>query len=139
MPNKYKEIKKYLNRAYKYTKVKEALEREYEQEIDSLRDDEIKGKGIKVENKTIKLIGIKKDIELYNIKLISIKKDIAYIINKLQDEILKKLLSLRYLKFKKWEDIAHILNYSHKYVFKLHNKCLIEIAQYIDFKVIKKV
>ena len=48
-------------------------------------------------------------------------------LNILTFDTLKNLLRLRYLEFRKWEDIAYILNYSRRYIFKLHNKALKEL------------
>lgn len=76
MPNKYKEIKKYLNRAYILINRKIVLEREYKQklkEMDSISVscEEIKASRItsKVENKALDLVSLKKDIDLHNVKI----------------------------------------------------------------------
>ena len=127
-----------LNRAFKYTKIKQRLEREYKQklkEMDSISVSygEIKGNKInsKVEDKALELVKCKKDIDLYNIKIVKARKEIELAINTLEDETLKSLLRLRYLELKKWEDIAYIMGYSNKYIFKIHNKSLLEVDKYI--------
>ncbi len=105
---KYK-IKNYLNKAYRLTKIKEMLEREYfqkQKEIDSITvsDSEIRSNNIisKVENKVLDLVSLKKDIDLHSLKINEVKKEIENVIDKLEDETLKKLLKLRYLEFRKW-------------------------------------
>lgn len=131
-------IIKYLNKAYEITKIKDKLEREYEQkqkEVGAINVsyNEIKSNNnkSKVENKAIELIKLKKDIELYNIKIIEVKKNTACVIDKLEDETLKSLLRLRYLEFKKWKDIMYILHYSEQHIHRLHNKVLKEIDKII--------
>ena len=133
---KKEKIIKYLNRAYELTKIKQRLEREYNQklkEMDSISVswDEIRASSIasKVENKALDLVSLKKDIDLHNLKIQEVKREIACVIDKLEDDTLKNLLRLRYLEFRKWEDIMYILNYSRRYIFKLHNKAIEEISK----------
>lgn len=134
MSDKYKDIKKYLNRAYKCTRKKEMLEREYKQkqrEVGSIRIcyDEIKTNLInsKVEDKALELIRLKNDVDLHNIEIDRIRKEIEGVIDKINDDNLKTLLRLRYLEFKKWRTIEHILNYSEQHIHRLHNKALKEV------------
>ena len=129
-----KDLIKYLNRAFKPTKIKQRLEREYKQklkEIDSISVscEEIKASSIasKVENKAIDLVSLKKDIDLHNVKIEELKMEISCVIDKLEDDTLKNLLRLRYLEFRKWEDIAYILNYTIRHTHRKHNKALKEI------------
>ena len=134
MSDKYKDIKKYLNRAYKCTRKKEMLEREYKQkqrEVGSIRIcyDEIKTNLInsKVEDKALELIRLKNDVDLHNIEIDRIRKEIEGVIDKINDDNLKTLLRLRYLEVKKWRTIEHILNYSEQHIHRLHNKALKEV------------
>ena len=134
MSDKYKDIKKYLNRAYKCTRKKEMLEREYKQkqrEVDNISVcyDEIKTNNInsKVESKALELIKLKNDIDLHNIEIDSLRKEIEGVIDKVDDDNLKTLLRLRYLEFKKWRTIEYILNYSEQHIHRLHNKALKEV------------
>ena len=41
----------------------------------------------------------------------------------------KQILSLRYLSFKTWEEIAVIMDLSYQWVHKLHERALIKIAE----------
>ena len=129
-----KELIKYLNRAFELTKTKQRLEREYKQklkEMDSISVscEEIKVSSIasKVENKSLDLVSLKKDIDLHNVKIEEVKREIDCIIDKLEDDTLKNLLRLRYLEFRKWEDIAYILGYTERHTHRKHNKALKEI------------
>ena len=132
------EVKYYLNQVYRIEKMLKMLEREYNQkvkEIDniSISNSEIKLNSVssKVENKVIELLALENDIKEYKIKKEVSIDEISRVIDKVDDEILKKLLKLRYLEFKKWEDIAYILGYSNKHVFKLHNQALKYIEKFL--------
>ena len=134
MSDKYKDIKRYLNRAYKCTRKKEMLEREYKQKQKEVGNisvcyDEIKTNNInsKVENKALELVRLKNDIDLHNVEIDRLRKEIEGIIDKVDDDNLKILLRLRYLEFKKWRTIEHILNYSEQHIHRLHNKALKEV------------
>ena len=139
--NKYKDIKKYLNRAYKCTRKKEMLEREYKQKQKEVGNisvcyDEIKTNNInsKVESKALELIKLKNDIDLHNIEIDRLRKEIEGVIDKVDDDNLKTLLRLRYLEFKKWEDIMYILNYSRRNVFYARDKALKEVEKILKDK-----
>lgn len=125
------EVKYYLNQVYRIEKMLKMLEREYNQkvkEIDniSISNSEIKLNSVssKVENKVIELLALENDIKECKIKKEVAIDKISKVIDKVDDETLKKLLKLRYLEFRKWDNIADILGYSNKHVFKLHNQAL---------------
>ena len=133
-----KDLIEYLNRAFKLTKTKQRLEREYKQklkEMDSISVscEEIKASRItsKVENKVIDLVSLKKDIDLHNVKIEEVKSEISCVIDKLEDDTLKNLLRLRYLEFRKWREVEYILNYSEQHIHRLHNKALKEINKFL--------
>lgn len=139
MSDKYKDIKKYLNRAYKCTRKKEMLEREYKQKQKEVGNisvcyDEIKTNNInsKVESKALELVRLKNDIDLHNVEIDRLRKEIECIIDKVEDENHKKILKLRYLEYRKWRSIAEILDYSYNHIFKLYNKALIEVDKYLS-------
>ena len=136
MKDKYKDIKRYLNKAYQLTQTRDKLEREYEKKQKevgniSVSNSEIKSNKIvsNVENKAIELISLKNNIDLHNIKIEELKKEISCVISRVEDENLRDLLRLRYLEFRKWEDIAYILHYSRANIFILHNKALKKVDE----------
>ncbi len=67
--------------------------------------------------------------------LYKLKYEIMLIIECIPHQELKRILELRYIKFKKWEEIAVEMQYSFKYVHKLHNKALNEIKLKLDTKI----
>ena len=136
MKDKYKDVKKYLNRAYELTKTREKLEREYKKKREevgsiSVSNSEIKSNKIisNVENKAIDLFNLEEKIKSHNIEIDEARKEIAAIINQIEEENLRDVLRLRYLEFRKWEDIAYILNYSRANIFILHNKALKKVDE----------
>ena len=136
MKDKYKDIKRYLNRAYWLTQTRNKLEREYEKKQKevgniSVSNSEIKSNKIvsNVENKAIELISLKNNIDLHNIKIEELKKEISCVIRRVEDENLRDLLRLRYIEFRKWEDIAYILHYSRRNVFYARDRALKEVEK----------
>ena len=136
MKDKYKDIKRYLNRAYWLTQTRNKLEREYEKKQKevgniSVSNSEIKSNKIvsNVENKAIELISLKNNIDLHNIKIDELKKEISCVISRVEDENLRDLLRLRYIEFRKWEDIAYILHYSRRNVFYARDRALKEVEK----------
>lgn len=133
------EVKYYLNQVYRIEKMLKMLEREYNQkvkEIDniSISNSEIKLNSVssKVENKVIELLALENDIKECKIKKEVAIDEISKVIDKVDDETLKKLLKLRYLEFRKWDSIAEILNYSEQHTHRLHNKALKIIDKYMN-------
>lgn len=133
------EVKYYLNQVYRIEKMLKMLEREYNQkvkEIDniSISNSEIKLISVssKVENKVIELLALENDIKECKIKKEVAIDEISKVIDKIEDEVLKKLLKLRYLEFRKWDSIAEILNYSEQHTHRLHNKALKIIDKYMN-------
>ena len=130
------EVKYYLNQVYRIEKMLKMLEREYNQkvkEIDniSISNSEIKLSSVasKVENKVIELLALENDIKECKIKKEVAIDEISRIIDKVDDETLKKLLKLRYLEFRKWESIAYILNYTKRHTHRKHNEALRKLAK----------
>jgi len=56
--------------------------------------------------------------------LIDLEREITVTINAVENPDQQLLLSLRYLNFKSWEQIAVTLGYSMVYTFQLHKKAL---------------
>lgn len=130
------EVKYYLNQVYRIEKMLKMLEREYNQkvkEIDniSISNSEIKLNSVssKVENKVIELLALENDIKECKIKKEVAIDEISKVIDKIEDEVLKRLLKLRYLEFRKWEDIAYILNYTKRHTHRKHNEALRKLAK----------
>lgn len=117
------DIKEYLNQAYR---VDERISIKFEQ-IQKLRElgTKAEGNGRIISAGTAKKIRemehrIDADIE----NLIGIKTEITNVIKQVKNRECQELLELRYLCYRKWEDIASQMNYSTDYIFALHRKAL---------------
>lgn len=89
---------------------------EYEQEIQKFLQE--------IDTKTKEL---NDEMNLWLEKSLEIRKFI-YEADYLSDKQ-KQILSLRYLSFKTWEEIAVIMDLSYQWVHKLHERALIKIAE----------
>ena len=63
---------------------------------------------------------VKKEYE----ELFIIQNETSNLINKLNVEILRSILFLRYISFKDWTQISSELSFSESYIFQLHGKAL---------------
>ncbi|MDE6182052.1 MAG: DUF1492 domain-containing protein [Eubacteriales bacterium] len=81
------------------------------------------------EDKVVKIVELEEDILSYKIKRDKAIVEIREVINKLDDEVHRKLLELRYIDCMGWRDIAKIMGYSNKYIFDIHNKALKKISK----------
>ena len=62
-------------------------------------------------------------------KLINLKRDVVHKINSLPDASHRMVLTLRYLEFKQWEQIAVEMEYSYQWVHRIHGRALQEFEK----------
>ena len=77
-----------------------------------------------MEETVIKIVVLDKEINDDIDRLIDIKIEITRRINRVENLERRLLLEKRYLCMDSWEDIAEKLNYSMRYVHKLHSRAL---------------
>ena len=71
-----------------------------------------------------KVISLEEEID-YNIDcLVDLRRNIYRIINKIEDETCKKILILKYINFKTFEEIAYQIGYCEKQISRLHKKAI---------------
>lgn len=78
----------------------------------------------KVQTTVEKIVEIETDIDFEIDELMAVKKEVMAAINSVRDPVLCHLLELRYIRDKKWEQIAVEMNYDYRWVLKLHGKAL---------------
>lgn len=79
----------------------------------------------KTENYICKWVDLENEINADIDRLVNLKQEIESVIDKVKDPKCKLLLTLRYLNFKKWEEIADIMNFKDvRWIYKLHKKSL---------------
>lgn len=71
-----------------------------------------------------KVIDLESEIDQEIDKLIDLRKSIYSIINTLDDEILKRIVVMKYIEFKSFEKIGEEIAYCEKQVARLHRKAL---------------
>lgn len=82
------------------------------------------------ERKMMLYASIAQNIESEKEELLVVLKEINMVISSVEDMTLRRLLSMRYIEFMTWEQIAAEMQLSDKWVrTRLHSKALLEIAK----------
>lgn len=120
-----------LNKVHKYNKKISILEKELKlkrKEIDmiNITYGEIKSKIINslAEEKALKIVELEEELKDLKAKRDKAIVEVREIINKLEDEIQRKLMELRYIDCMQWKEIASIMNYSERHTRRIHKKAL---------------
>ncbi len=71
-----------------------------------------------------KIMDLEKELNNHIKEFIDLKSEITKKIDELPDMEYRLVLMLRYLDFKTWEEIAEIMNYSVRWIYKLHGLAL---------------
>lgn len=74
-----------------------------------------------------RLVDVEREIDRDTDRLVCKKIEISRIIGKMRDAKCGELMRLRYISFDSWEDIAEKMNFTVRWVQKLHAKGLGEI------------
>ncbi len=135
----YTNTKEWLNRGYYIdTEIKCLLEEKKQAELNAqgynvIYDERARtSKTNNQENKYIKILEYTEKIDNITAKLYKIKGEILTVIKNVPETNFRCLLTLRYLQFKKWSDIADEMHYSEVWVrTELHNRALKEVSKYI--------
>lgn len=78
----------------------------------------------KTEDIIVKIMDLENEITERIDYLVDLKRDIYVLINKVKNPDYRMLLELRYLCFRKWEEIAVEMNMEISWVHKLHKRAL---------------
>ena len=146
MTNKQYEVKEYLSSlrfAESMIRIKlEKIEETRELALrvnQALRPDHVQGGSRKniVEEVAIKVadltIQLEKQVDEYK----ELQKNVINLINGVPDDTQRKVLELRYIHFKKWEEISDVVNYTRMNVSRIHLKGLNEVIKLIKKDVTK--
>ena len=77
-----------------------------------------------MEDTICKMVDMEKEINDDIDTLVDLKAEIMACIKRVENTEYQTLLELRYLCFKRWEEIAIDLNYSMQYAFRMHERAL---------------
>ena len=78
----------------------------------------------RIGNLSAKLLDMIDDYIQDTERLLSLKAEIKGLIDKLDNQTHRLILTERYINLKRWEDVAADNNYSWQHVHKLHNQAL---------------
>ena len=79
-----------------------------------------------MEDTIAKMVDLENEINEDIDALIDLKAEIMRRIKRVENTEYQTILELRYLCFKRWEEIAFELNYSIQYAFRMHDRALAE-------------
>lgn len=124
--------KQWLNRGYRINEEIDELMREQKQALLQATSTALGGgekvqssNGNTAERRFVNYAAYSETIDKRIDELYSIKNEILAAINEVEDNTLRRLLILRYIKFYTWEEIAEKMNYSYVHVVhNLHPKAL---------------
>lgn len=124
--------KQWLNRGYRINEEIDELMREQKQALLQATSTALGGgekvqssNGNTVERRFVNYAAYSETIDKRIDELYSVKNEILAAINEVEDNTLRRLLILRYIKFYTWEEIAEKMNYSYVHVVhNLHPKAL---------------
>jgi len=77
-----------------------------------------------MEDTICKMVDMENEINADIDMLVDLKTEIMKCIKQIGNPEYQTLLELRYLCFKRWEDVAAELGYDLRYVYKLHDQAL---------------
>ena len=79
-----------------------------------------------MEDTICKMVDMENEINNDIDTLVDLKAEIMRRIKRIENTEYQTLLEMRYLCFKRWEEIAIELNYSMQYAFRMHDRALAE-------------
>lgn len=87
----------------------------------------------RMEDIIAKIISLESEINADIDELVDLKRNITKLIKKIDNTEYQTLLELRYLTFKKWEEIAVEMSRSIRSTYDLHDEALEQCSNYINF------
>ena len=87
-----------------------------------------------MEDTLCKMVDMENEINADIDTLVDLKAEIMACIKRVENTEYQTLLELRYLCFKRWEDVAAELGYDLRYVYKLHDQALESCTLKLDRK-----
>ena len=67
-------------------------------------------------------------------KLYDTKQEILEVINKIDDNRYREVLTARYISFQKFKKIAKCMNYDERHIYRIHHAALNEAEKFINKK-----
>ncbi|MEC1771928.1 DUF1492 domain-containing protein [Schinkia azotoformans] len=99
-----------------------------------LQDDKVQGTKQRspMENALVKLMSLEEEINDDIDQLIDLKRELAAFVSKIENSSYRLLLELRYLSGSTWEEVAAIMGYDLRWIYRLHRKALKEANELLE-------
>lgn len=85
-----------------------------------------------MESALVKLMGLEEEINDDIDQLIDLKRELATFISEIENPSHRLLLEFRYLSGSTWEEVAAIMGYDVRWVYRLHRKALKEATERLE-------
>lgn len=86
----------------------------------------------RMEETVAKIIDLESEIDRDIDALVDLKREIMRVVNSVESAEYRTILEMRYLQFKKWEQIALLMSTDLRWVYRMHGKALKEVQQIIN-------
>jgi len=95
-----------------------------------------------LENAVVKLIDLEHEINGDIDRLVDLKRELNGFISGMENHAYKMVLELRYLSSNTWEEVADVMGYDLRWIYRLHGKALAEaqlrLSKYVDKERLEK-
>jgi len=85
-----------------------------------------------MESALVKLMCLEEEINDDIDQLIDLKRELATFVSEIENHSYRLLLELRYLSGSTWEEVAAIMGYDVRWVYRLHRKALKEATERLE-------
>ncbi|MEK3992314.1 DUF1492 domain-containing protein [Robertmurraya sp. FSL R5-0851] len=85
-----------------------------------------------MESALVKLMCLEEEINDDIDQLIDLKRELATFVSEIENQSYRLLLELRYLSGSTWEEVAAIMGYDVRWVYRLHRKALKEATERLE-------
>lgn len=92
-----------------------------------------------MEDTIIRLMEAEKEVNQEIDALVDLKRDIRAVLRQIREPEFQLLLELRYLCFKSWSEIAIVMEYEDRYVYKVHGRALGEVEKILAARAAKDI
>ena len=85
-----------------------------------------------MEETVVKIIDLENEIDRDIDALVNLKREIMRVVNRIEPAEYRTILEMRYLQFKKWEQIALLMSTDLRWVYRMHGRALNEVQKIIN-------
>ena len=86
----------------------------------------------RMEETVVKIIDLESEIDRDIDTLVNLKREIMRVVNRIEPAEYRTILEMRYLQFKKWEQIALLRSTDLRWVYRMHGRALNEVQKIIN-------